>query len=355
MDFAEWSERVLHALVQEVDASPQTRLIGAGDRQLGMRLFADRMAAIADFHQSPERMATLDALEDLQALGLVERPSTLYWKLTEAGRQVDGDPLQLWQLICQRSYQADWVELLRVVNAQSAQDRADFAEVRWLERSEVEGQLGWTGAEDLLWAVAQETENVGLVRRRAAGGGYLSLRSTYRGLVWQTRRAATVEAQFIDRLLAEWETTSVEFKREVHTGTADQKAELIKDILGLANTQATGQRWLIIGFDDKTRTHSGPPDPKLTQNHLEQLAARYTEPCVELKYDTVDYHGSLVGRLEVVREAHKLPYKVAKAIGDKKRVVVGDVYVRHSSQTERPSAAELGAIQEEGDRARGSA
>jgi len=64
----------------------------------------------------------------------------------------------------------------------------------------------------------------------------------------------------------------------VHTNTPDEKAELIKDILALANTHASGRRWLIIGFDPKTHTYSGPPDAKLTQDHLEQLLSPYGRP-----------------------------------------------------------------------------
>jgi hypothetical protein len=51
----------------------------------------------------------------------------------------------------------------------------------------------------------------------------------------------------------------VEFKREVHvTGTASDRAELVKDVLGLANTQASGRRWLIIGLDNHFG-HDWPP------------------------------------------------------------------------------------------------
>lgn len=80
-----------------------------------------------------------------------------------------------------------------------------------------------------------------------------SVRSTL-----QTKCHLTLEAREIDDLVEEWETTSVEFKQELETRTKDQKAEFVKDVLGLVNTKASGERWLIVGFEDETHTyHSG--------------------------------------------------------------------------------------------------
>ena len=61
---------------------------------------------------------------------------------------------------------------------------------------------------------------------------------TYRGFVWEKRRGFTLESRFIDDLVAEWETTSVDFKRQLSLDTMDHKAEFIKDVLSLANTKA---------------------------------------------------------------------------------------------------------------------
>src|SRR5205823_1428520 len=149
---------------------------------------------------------------------------------------------------------------------------------------------------NVLYPVSEDLESRGLVHRRAGAGHHLDLKSTYRGLVWEFRRGFTVEAQFIDALVAEWETTSVDFKRELHLDTADQKAEFVKDVLGLANTQASGHRWLIIGFDDKTRAFHAPPDPKLSQDRMEQILAPLTAPMVNIRYEVVDYRGGQVGK-----------------------------------------------------------
>ncbi len=121
-----------------------------------------------------------------------------------------------------------------------------------MKEDELLPELGWLDKDKRLRTVAKELDERKLAHRYG-GMGQVRLKSSYFGLVWETRRGFTLESKFIDELVAEWETTSVDFKRELYLDTADQKAEFTKDVIGLANTQASGRRWMIIGFDDKTR------------------------------------------------------------------------------------------------------
>ena len=182
--------------------------------------------------------------------------------------------------------------------------------------------------------------------------GGIQLAATYRGLVWETKQGFTRISRLIDDLIAEWETTSVDFKRELHLDTADQKAEFIKDVLSLVNTKASGRRWMVIGFDDRSRTYYGAPDQGITKNRIEQILAMYTNSCVDVQYNLVDYRGESVGMLEVIRDPQKLPYRVARSIGEKKRIEQGDLYVRHGSQVEKPTPLEEQALIDEGNQAR---
>ncbi|MEA2205538.1 MAG: hypothetical protein QOE77_2314 [Blastocatellia bacterium] len=209
-------------------------------------------------------------------------------------------------------------------------------------------ELNWTDGRTRLLVVANELKERGLVRRVG-----VQWRASYRGLVWETRRGLTINSQFIDKLVEEWETTSVEFKRQLQLETADQKAEFIKDVIGLANTQVSGRRWLVIGFDDKTRGFHGPPDPRVSQNRIEQIVAEYAAPNIDVQYKVLTYRAGDVALLEVKRDAAKLPYGVAKALGLHKRIEVGQVFVRHGSQVEEPTAGELLALQDETNRAKG--
>jgi hypothetical protein len=122
----------------------------------------------------------------------------------------------------------------------------------------------------------------------------------------------------------------------------------------LANTQASGRRWLIVGFKDKTRAYYGPPDPSITQNRIETILARHVAPSLDVRYDVIDYKGRQVAQLEVMRDAKKVPYSVSTSLGVKTRIIEGQIFVRHGSQTEVPSDAELQAIREEAERVRGA-
>jgi hypothetical protein len=88
---------------------------------------------------------------------------------------------------------------------------------------------------------------------------------------------------------------------------------------------------------------------------MEQILATLTAPVVDIRYDVVDYRGGQVGKLEVLRDPKKLPYMVAKEVigaGNRKRLTEGQIFVRHGSQAEEPTPAELLSLQEEGARAR---
>src|SRR5262249_14005576 len=150
-----------------------------------------------------------------------------------------------------------------------------------VKRDKLLAELGWPEDGQLLWTIAQELHEQHLIW---AFGQFVypDAQATYRGLVWETKRGFTRESRFIDYLIAEWETTSVEFKREIHLGTAGEKAEFIKDVIALANTQASGKRWLITGFDDKTREYYGPPDPTVTQDRIEDILSCYTDPIINV-------------------------------------------------------------------------
>jgi hypothetical protein len=258
------------------------------------------------------------------------------------------NPIWYWSSTCQIELEAEQEELLRLVNRRSVQTAPDHLYLETLSQEQLLAELNWTDGRTRLLVVANELKERGLVRRVG-----VQWRASYRGLVWETRRGLTINSQFIDKLVEEWETTSVEFKRQLQLETADQKAEFIKDVIGLANTQVSGRRWLVIGFDDKTRGFHGPPDPRVSQNRIEQIVAEYAAPNIDVQYKVLTYRAGDVALLEVKRDAAKLPYGVAKALGLHKRIEVGQVFVRHGSQVEEPTAGELLALQDETNRAKG--
>lgn len=354
MDFIEWCDQILDKLIEITAASLDARNLGVNaEYELPAALFGEEVRSKPEFHGSKARLGMYDALEQLVDSGLLDEPNSQSYKPTSLGEQLAIDKTPLWQVFCEISLKPDQERVLRAVNRLSPGSADDHSYVEWVDRDDLLSELGWPGKDgiDLLWAVSDELEEHHFVRALRRLGAAIDLRATYRGLVWEHRRGITLESKFIDELVAQWETTSVDFKRELRTGMANEKAELIKDVIALANTQASGQRWLIIGFEDKTHQYHGPPDPKITQEHLEQLMSQYTAPMVDIRYEVVDYRAGQVGKLEVIRDPKKLPYRVAKSIGKRRE---RDVFVRHGSLTEKPTPEELRAIEEEGLKARAS-
>ena len=200
-------------------------------------------------------------------------------------------------------------------------------------------------------------EDRNFLKTRGLAGYQNYITPTYQGLVWGTRRGFTIESKFIDELVKEWETTNVDFKREISLRTKEQKAEFAKDVLGLATTKSSGRRFMIIGFHPKTRDYYAPPDTAVTQDQMEQILANLTSPAVNIRYEIVDYRAGKVGKLEIIREPEKLPYRASQDViidaKGRKGLEKDKVYVRHGSQTEAPTETELQALEEEGRRARG--
>lgn len=364
MDFIDWCHHVLQTLERE-RFHPHL-----SDHALQNILFGE-VAQRPDFHSSDIRHGMFHALDELSAAGLAQ-PEKYRIKIAPLGREVLSDPTEYWAAICEQEIDPEEEEILRLVNRLSPQQETD-PECVWLKDVEATSLLAEFNVDPppgktnehmaelrkYVYDLPRLLLERGFLKTRPLTGYSNRLKPTYRGLVWETRRGFTVESRFIDRLLGEWETTNVDFKREIGLDTKKQKAEFAKDVLGLATTKSSGRRYMIVGFDDKTRGYHAPPDPAVTQDRMERILADLTDPVVTIRYEVVDYRMGKVGKLEVIREPEKLPYQASKDVlideKGRKGLEQGKVYVRHGSQTETPTNAELEALEEEGRRARGEA
>jgi hypothetical protein len=354
MDFVDWCSLVLNRFIEVSRNDHQAWYVGIGPNAISEHFFNSSFHSMGS---SPRSQAIVDATNELLNTGFItykRKPFDTYL-VTQRGIEVADDPILFWQNICSKKLLPEQQELLNAVNGLSEKSENDFAYLKKISTADILSSLNWT--ENQLQGVAKSLEsNLGFLSDVGSTLSRFILHSTYPGLIWTTRRGITLEAKRIDALVKIWETTSVDFKQELHLDTADQKAEFVKDILGLANTQSSPPRLLIIGFVDKTRSYYGPPDASLSQNRIEQILAYLTSPVVNVRYETVEYPSGLVGQIEVIREAEKLPYRVAEGIGFKgkggRRIEKDQIFVRHGSQTEEPTVEELKLIIAEGDRAR---
>lgn len=363
MDFIDWCHHVLQTLERE-KFNPHL-----SDHEIQRVLFGEDVVKRPEFHTSNARHGMFDALDLLLNAGLAEK-GQYNWNITPLGRKVLSDPIDYWMEVCQQELDTEERSMLHLVNELSPQQGAD-PECAWLKDVEREPILA---AFNTALPPPQSNEHMGelqkylyelpklladrlFLKSRGSIGYHARLTPTYRGLVWETRRDFTLESKLIDELVREWETTNVDFKRELSLDTKKQKAELAKDVLGLATTKSSGRRYLIVGFDNKTREYHAAPDDMVTQDRIEQILADLTDPVITVRYQVINYRLGKVGKLEVIREPEKLPYRASKDVlideRGRKGLEKDKVYVRHGSQTEAPTDAELQALEDEGRRARG--
>jgi hypothetical protein len=143
---------------------------------------------------------------------------------------------------------------------------------------------------------------------------------------------------------------------KIHLVTKDDKAEFVRDVLALANTQVTGDRHLVSGFEPKTRAFTTPVDPRITQDTIENILNEFTKPPVAILYKAFPWMDGTgdVGLIEVVRDRSKVPYRVSRRLaGERKAIEEGDVYVRHGSHVAKASNEEIADLEAESARARG--
>ncbi len=357
MDFIDWCHHVLRALENE-RLSPHL-----SDHRL-------REIILGNNNEERARLALHQALTALRDAGLAQK-GAYNWKITPQGRQVLSDPTDYWTAICEQEItDPEEVAVLDVVNHQSPRQGSnpEYILLEDVTRDEIlsafkidppppKSNDHMRELSKYVFDLPKLLVDRSFLKARAPSGGYQNyITPTYQGMVWETRRGFTIESKFIDEMVREWETTNVEFKREIGLDTEKQKAEFAKDSLGLVTTKSSGRRYMIIGFDDKTRQYYGPPAPAVSQNRMEQVLANLTDPVVTIRYEIIDHRAGRVGKLELFREPEKLPYRASKDVFDdkgKKALEKGTVYVRHGSQTESPTPSELAALEDEGRRARG--
>ena len=370
MDYFQWCERVLAAYLEAAQYSLEVRRDGLPPEQVARRIFGPEVVEQDSFMASSDWEGLKQAIKDLDDEGYIWTEDYYYGdephlpaRITREGEEFLEDEESRWTawwVTCtsRRNLKQEQRDLLELVHRLSPRQKPTHAWMEWINQESLCGELGWE-AERLRLVIEDIRASHDFIKCRPnyyplgqAPPEELHVRETYKGLVLQTKCHLTIEAREIDDLVEEWETTSVEFKQELETRTKDQKAEFVKDVLGLVNTKASGERWLIVGFEDETHTyHSGCTLPS-RQDDLEQILSVYADPMVEIRYDIVEYYHGPVGRLRILRDPAKLPYRVGKSIGDKKRIEEDQVFVRHGSQTEEPTDAELQALLEESRRAR---
>jgi hypothetical protein len=361
MDFVDWVEKVMQATAitwKGLDTS--SREFNGVSAEVIARALNIYTAGpdMMTFLRSKPGEALRDATTELKRIGLlVDGVEHFHYKLTQEGRKFPDVSLSTaWGQIFRVHLDEEQREFLSML-AQIGQEVYDgYVCVREVSGEELADSLGWNTGErnnSRVFYVSQALEKVGMVTTHNTIGSTRVI-PTYAGIVAATRVEQSEWIPVVQTAVNDWETTNVDFKRQLNLKNDNDKAEFIHDILALATTKSSGRRFLIIGFDNKTRRFAQSVDPKIDQDQLENILNHYTEPTPSIRYHTVPWAGGTVGVIEVFRDAAKIPYGVKQPLGGQKGIKAGDIYVRHSSHTEPPTPAELVNLVAEGEDARRS-
>lgn len=300
-----------------------------------------------------------NALVDLEALSVLEMPNELQLVENENTRRMRaGARLEsTWEHAFDPFLESEQLAFLVAAAALSEHQEEAWADVQWITAEATFIRLGWSTSERSDLSRAHEICNIledgRLIRTRRTAGSLsaLALRPTYRGVVRATQQAATEWRQRLAAMVSEWETVTVDFKEALPLNSARQKAEFIKDVMGLATTKASGdRRHMVVGYSDRTRQFTSPLEGAMSEDRLESLVNAYiAPPQPRLRLIRVPSGAGEVGVVELTRDPRHVPYRVSKAI---QKLRVGDVFVRHGTHSARPDAEELADLEAEARRAR---
>ena len=158
-------------------------------------------------------------------------------------------------------------------------------------------------------------------------------------------------AQRIQELIARGEFTKFDLKAKLSCENKSEKAELVKDIIAIANPPGEVGH-LLFGVSDDGQP-SGQLNTTITEEQIQKIVKEYTTPYIETSYEIVPCINQSTGILTIRREPSKLPYRVAKSVGGNKQAInKDDIFYRHGRHSEKATYEEIRTLIFEGERAR---
>jgi hypothetical protein len=292
--------------------------------------------------------------DDLERLSVISRDGH-HIILSDDQRLVAPDLRSLWPSIFNTHLDDDQRAFLAGLVAISL-DAGDAAAPRDVEMNDVFARLGWQADAMKSMALFNALKDRNMLAGLLTMGPHFShMRPTYSGVVRVTQEEPTALRQLVEGLIPDWETASVEFKLELSLDQDAGKAELAKDLNALATTKTSDkQRYLIVGFHPKTHVFTKSLDPRVTQDRLEQVLNAHTTGAPPTRLYRANWPGGVIGVIVVAREAVNVPYRLRPETAS--RFFGGrEIFVRHGSQVEPPTPAEIESLIAEGNRARDAA
>lgn len=145
-------------------------------------------------------------------------------------------------------------------------------------------------------------------------------------------------------LLYEEEGPALDFKKEQYRfvkATEEDKSELLKDILGLANGWRRSEAYILIGVEDvrgaRKRVLGIAPGDHLDDHALQQFVNNLTNQPVRFHYGAFEFEGKQVGIISIGEQTRPIYLK-----RDYGKLLKEKVYVRRGSSTDptKPASPE---------------
>lgn len=146
-----------------------------------------------------------------------------------------------------------------------------------------------------------------------------------------------MNAALFERLLHEEETTLLDFKQQQYAfshATDEQKSELLKDILGIANAWRRLEAYILIGVADvrggRANVVGIPAGDHLADHSVQQFVNNLVNRPVLFHYEAFSFEEKQVGIFQI-EERQARPLYLRRDYGKLKR---SEVYVRRGSSTD---------------------
>jgi Putative DNA-binding domain len=152
-----------------------------------------------------------------------------------------------------------------------------------------------------------------------------------------------MDAALFEVLLNEEEGNSLDFKRDQYRfvkASLEDKAELLKDLLGFANALRRADAYILVGVEDVrgSRGNVIGISEHLDDHSLQQFVAHNTNRTLHFHYEAFTFEGKNVGiiRIDIAQDR---PLSLVRDMGQLKK---GEVYLRRGSYTDptKPATAD---------------
>ena len=350
MDYADWIQRVFDVAVStwqavESDAGPPIAIpVGKLAQPLGL------LTDPAGFYGSDAHHALIEAVRDLEGIGLIKIGNGNMYSFTDRGELAFGKQISSgWRTITDVQLTARQDALLRNIAELAVQEQETYVRLIHVNAAEALTRSGLTEAPHIFLAatLARQLADKGLAEVLPIQDP--TMRPTYAGFIRATKRVVSEDQRLVTQLLLDWETVETDVKEILKLDSPTEKGEFTRDVLGLVNTKARAKRYLLLGFNNETREFTTSPDPKNTQDRMEDVLGSHCAPLPMVRYRLVPWESGMAGLIEVLREPTKLPYRATSTDGKLKEDAV---YVRHGTHVTEADPLELADLITEGDLAR---